>query len=75
MQIFGSQGTDLALRSSVFFPAFLQTLYMIVGKLLSLVHSFHHPQKGWDPPASLEDLTPTVTHSWEELGKSGIKGL
>lgn len=46
MHLIRRQGTDLALRSSVLFPALLQTLYMIVGKLLSLVHGFPHSQKG-----------------------------
>lgn len=61
-------GTDLPLRSSVLFPALLQTLYLIVGKLQSLVHSFPHSQRGGLPLPPWGALRPRV--SWVVAGRN-----
>lgn len=69
-------GTDLALRSSVLFPALLQPLGVIVDKPLSLVHGLPRSRKGAGfpcLPGVLWDQESVV--AGKNLVKMVIKGL
>lgn len=58
-----------------FFSSFPTDSLHDSGQVTVSSTQFPSPSERMGSPVSLEDLTPTVTHSWEELGKSGIKGL